>query len=286
MSRPSSAADTGFRRDAAHQTSTGRFCAGAACVRGSRWPARHCSWSRAERSSPSLTRSSITTSPRRASGATRLAPSKRARSRQTRRSYSRSARRRRSRWPDHRRLSSPNANRLSLAEPIFGAGNQRADDLHQLLLFSLVGLAGGTIVAGGLGWLIGRRILSPLQKVTSAARRASQEHLDERIDLDGPHDELRELADTFDDMLNRLDSAFASQRRFVANASHELRTPLTSMRTLIDVAMAKAGEDHRRARDTCRPRARSGRPIGSDHRRAADACSIRPRADSARTRRL
>jgi signal transduction histidine kinase len=122
---------------------------------------------------------------------------------------------------------------------VFGADNQRTRDLHQLLLFSLIGLAAGTVVAGGLGWLIGRRILSPLQKVTSAARRASQENLDERIHLDGPRDELKELADTFDEMLDRLDSAFASQRRFVANASHELRTPLTSMRTLIDVAMAK-----------------------------------------------
>ena len=90
-----------------------------------------------------------------------------------------------------------------------------------------------------MGWAIGRRILVPLHKVTGAARRASQEHLDERIGLDGPRDELKELADTFDDMLDRLDLAFASQRRFVANASHELRTPLTSMRTLIDVAMAK-----------------------------------------------
>lgn len=120
-----------------------------------------------------------------------------------------------------------------------GAVYQRDHDLHQLLLWSLVGLVGGTIVAGGLGWVIGKRILNPLHKVTSAARRASQEHLDERIQHDGPNDELKELADTFDDMLNRLDLAFVSQRRFVANASHELRTPLTSMRTLIDVAMAK-----------------------------------------------
>jgi signal transduction histidine kinase len=120
-----------------------------------------------------------------------------------------------------------------------GATYQRDRDLHQLLLWSLVGLVGGTIVAGGLGWAIGRRILSPLHKVTDAAQRASQEHLDERIHLDGPNDELKELADTFDDMLDRLDLAFASQRRFVANSSHELRTPLTSMRTLIDVAMAK-----------------------------------------------
>jgi signal transduction histidine kinase len=120
-----------------------------------------------------------------------------------------------------------------------GAANQRDRDLHQQLLWSLVGLVGGTIVAGALGWAIGRRILSPLNQVTSAARRASQEHLDERINLDGPSDELKDLADTFDDMLNRLDLAFVSQRRFVANASHELRTPLTAMRTLIDVAMAK-----------------------------------------------
>jgi signal transduction histidine kinase len=121
----------------------------------------------------------------------------------------------------------------------YGASYQRTHDLHQLLLWSVVGLAIGSVVAGLLGWAIGRRILLPLHKVTGAARRASQEHLDERIRLDGPDDELRELADTFDDMLNRLDLAFASQRRFVANASHELRTPLTSMRTLIDVAMAK-----------------------------------------------
>jgi signal transduction histidine kinase len=120
-----------------------------------------------------------------------------------------------------------------------GAANQRVYDLRQLLLWSLVGLGVATVVAGMLGWAIGRRILLPLHKVTGAARRASQEQLDERICLDGPHDELKELADTFDDMLNRLDLAFASQRRFVANASHELRTPLTSMRTLIDVAMAK-----------------------------------------------
>jgi signal transduction histidine kinase len=121
----------------------------------------------------------------------------------------------------------------------FGAAMQRTKDLHELLLLSLVGLGVATIVAGVLGWAIGRRLLLPLHKVTGAARRASQEHLDERIGLSGPHDELRELADTFDDMLDRLNLAFTFQRRFVANASHELRTPLTSMRALIDVAMAK-----------------------------------------------
>jgi signal transduction histidine kinase len=129
--------------------------------------------------------------------------------------------------------------KLFAAAAQLGANSQRTYDLHQLLLWSLVGLGVATVVAGMLGWAVGRRILLPLHKVTGAARRASQEQLDERIRLDGPQDELKELADTFDDMLNRLHLAFASQRRFVANASHELRTPLTSMRTLIDVAMAK-----------------------------------------------
>jgi signal transduction histidine kinase len=120
-----------------------------------------------------------------------------------------------------------------------GAADQRASDLHELLLWSLAGLGAATIMAGVLGWATGRRILLPLHTVTAAARRTSQEHLGERISFDGADDELKELADTFDDMLARLDRAFASQRRFVANAAHELRTPLTSARTLIDVAMAK-----------------------------------------------
>ena len=128
---------------------------------------------------------------------------------------------------------------LAQCQYFLGADRQRTTDLHQLLIWCLSGIGVATVVAGILGWALGRRILLPLHKVTAAARRASTEHLDERISLDGPDDELKELADTFDDMLSRLDLAFASQRRFVANASHELRTPLTSMRTLIDVAMAK-----------------------------------------------
>lgn len=120
-----------------------------------------------------------------------------------------------------------------------GAADQRASDLHELLLWSLAGLGVATIVAGVLGWATGRRILLPLHTVIAAARRTSQEHLGERISFGGADDELKELADTFDAMMARLDLAFASQRRFVANAAHELRTPLTSARTLIDVAMAK-----------------------------------------------
>ena len=90
----------------------------------------------------------------------------------------------------------------------------------------------------GAGWLLAGRALRPLRDITATARRVSGENLGERIGLIGPDDELKELADTFDGMLGRLDGAFESQRHFVANASHELRTPLAIMRTEVDVALA------------------------------------------------
>jgi len=96
-----------------------------------------------------------------------------------------------------------------------------------------------TVASGGLGWFMSGRVLRPERVITETARRASEQHLGERLALTGARDELKELADTFDDMLERLDGAFATQRRFVANASHELRTPLTVMRTAIDVTLAK-----------------------------------------------
>jgi signal transduction histidine kinase len=116
---------------------------------------------------------------------------------------------------------------------------QRAHTLHEFLVWSLVGLAGLSVAAGGLGYVLAGRALRPVRDITAAARRASERHLGERINLRGPEDELKELADTFDDMLERLDQAFAAQRQFVANASHELRTPLTTMRTAIDVVLSK-----------------------------------------------
>jgi signal transduction histidine kinase len=117
--------------------------------------------------------------------------------------------------------------------------SQRDQTLNTLLLFSLIGLGLMAVASGGLGWIVSGRVLGPVRIITETARRASEEHLGERLSLEGPKDELKELADTFDDMLERLDTAFASQRRFVANASHELRTPLTMMRTAIDVTLAK-----------------------------------------------
>lgn len=120
-----------------------------------------------------------------------------------------------------------------------GSQDQRQQTLDRLLLVSLIGLGVTTIMSAGLGWLLSGRALNPVRTITDTARRASAAHLGERLALTGPQDELRELADTFDDMLERLDQAFASQKRFVANAAHELRTPLTVMRTSIDVTLSK-----------------------------------------------
>jgi signal transduction histidine kinase len=113
----------------------------------------------------------------------------------------------------------------------------RDDTLRAMLVASLVALGVIGVAAGGFGWLLAGRALRPLQDITATARRVADRSLHQRIALDGPDDEIKDLADTFDAMLERLDRAFDSQRRFVANASHELRTPLTINRTLIEVAL-------------------------------------------------
>jgi signal transduction histidine kinase len=113
-----------------------------------------------------------------------------------------------------------------------------AATLHTLIIQSLIALAFMAAISLGLGWAMAGRVLRPVRMMTAAARRLSERNLHERIGLQGPADELKELADTFDALLERLDRSFDSQRRFVANASHELRTPLTIMRTEIDVTLA------------------------------------------------
>lgn len=121
------------------------------------------------------------------------------------------------------------------------------------------------VVSALLGWWVAGRMLHRLTAITSAAREASETTLHERLTLAGPDDELKELADTFDSMLERLDSAFAAQRRFVANASHELRTPLAVTRTAVEVTLAKrsAGEAQWRAmaEDVARSTGRAERLI-------------------------
>jgi len=108
-----------------------------------------------------------------------------------------------------------------------------------LLTQGSIALVAVGALAAGLGWLVAGRVLAPLHQVTDTARRiaASPAALHERIALKGPDDEVKNLADAFDTMVERLDHSFDGQRRFVANASHELRTPLTLGRALVEVAM-------------------------------------------------
>src|SRR5262249_36895377 len=110
--------------------------------------------------------------------------------------------------------------------------------LDSFRLVSAIALAIMAIVSFGLSWWMAGRALAPVHRITDAARSLSERTLDARINLQGPRDELKQLADTFDAMLGRLERAFTSQRRFVANASHELRTPLATERVLIDEALA------------------------------------------------
>ncbi|WP_370947076.1 sensor histidine kinase [Amycolatopsis sp. cg5] len=114
----------------------------------------------------------------------------------------------------------------------------RSSALSTLVVQSVIALIVVALLAALFGWLIAARALRPLHAVTATARELSAADLHQRINLDGPADELKELADTFDEMLERLAKSFDGQKRFVANASHELRTPLAVQRTLIEVAMA------------------------------------------------
>ena len=116
-----------------------------------------------------------------------------------------------------------------------GAQHQRDRTLSHLLEYSLITLVVVIALAAILGWFFSGRALRPVQQITAAARVASEHNLSARVAPRGPRDELRELAETFDEMLDRLQASFEGQRQFIANASHELRTPLAVMRTTVDV---------------------------------------------------
>jgi signal transduction histidine kinase len=118
---------------------------------------------------------------------------------------------------------------------------QRATDAHQLLVNSGIALAIVAVLALLVSWLVAGRMLRPIRTITRAARRISSTSLHERLALDGPQDELKELGDTLDDLFARLEAAFEAQRHFVANASHELRTPLTAERAILQVALDDPG---------------------------------------------
>jgi signal transduction histidine kinase len=109
--------------------------------------------------------------------------------------------------------------------------------LDEIAVQLVLVLVGTSLLAAAIGWVAARRALRPIHAVTAAARRVTDERLDERLALDGPDDEVRELADTFDAMLERLETSLTAQRRFVANAGHELRTPLTAIRAEVEVTL-------------------------------------------------
>jgi len=128
----------------------------------------------------------------------------------------------------------------------------RTSQLDTLLTRSGLALAIMALASIGLGWLIAGRALRPVRTMSSRARGISERNLHERLALDGPDDELKELGDTFDGLLGRLEAAFESQRRFVANASHELRTPITLERALVEVALSDPSASVESLRETCR----------------------------------
>jgi signal transduction histidine kinase len=128
----------------------------------------------------------------------------------------------------------------------------RTAELSQLLTDTGIALAIMTVVSIALGWLMAGRVLRPLRTITSAARYISASSLHERLALTGPDDELKELGDTFDGLLGRLEASFRAQRQFVANASHELRTPLARQRTVAEVALADPEPTVGSLQATCR----------------------------------
>ena len=138
------------------------------------------------------------------------------------------------------------------AQAVQTAGQARAAEDDALLLYSGIALAIMAVASVALGWFVAGHALRPLRRITAAARRISATNLHERLALDGPDDDLRELADVIDGLFGRLDASFDAQRQFVANASHELRTPLARSRTLLEVALRDPGASADSLRAACR----------------------------------
>lgn len=131
----------------------------------------------------------------------------------------------------------PSATKAEVRNLAAAVSASQSHTLDSFKIESAIALGLMTIVSFGLSWWMAGRALAPVHRITDAARSLSERTLHARINLQGPNDELKQLADTFDAMLGRLEHAFSSQRRFVANASHELRTPLATERVLIDEAL-------------------------------------------------
>jgi signal transduction histidine kinase len=127
----------------------------------------------------------------------------------------------------------------------------RSQQLTRLLVESGYAMLIALLVAGVSGWWLAGRALRPVRTMIAKAQRLSERNLHERLAVPGPNDELKDLGDTFDGLLGRLEAAFEAQTRFVANASHELRTPLTVQRAMIEVALADPDADAESLRAVC-----------------------------------
>ncbi len=158
-----------------------------------------------------------------------------------------------------------------------------ADDaLRELTAQYLAIMAAMALLSGALGWFVSGRVLKPMSEITATARRVSKESLHERIALDGPDDELKQLADTFDSMLAHLETAFERQAAFVRNASHELRTPLSVIRTEADITLADEADDV----DALRRSLEVVRDAGARSERLIEALLTLARADRGDRRRV
>lgn len=141
-------------------------------------------------------------------------------------------------------ITSPTGGRQSVGVFLRQIQDQTISSILRALLgVTFWALAVATAVSVLAGWWMAGRMLRPVQEISGVARRLSASTLHERINLEGPQDELSQLADTFDAMLGRLETAFNAQQEFVSNASHELRTPLAIMRTELDVTLADPATD-------------------------------------------
>jgi len=141
--------------------------------------------------------------------------------------------------PTHRAAAGDAATERRYAELV----RHSTDALHHGLLRSVIVLAIMTVVSIVLGWLIAGRVLRPLRAMTATTRQISEHNLNKRLALAGPHDEIKDLADTIDGLLARLEAHVAEQQRFAANASHQLRTPLAITQTILDVARSDPNRD-------------------------------------------
>lgn len=155
---------------------------------------------------------------------------------------------------------------VSAAVPVGAGGpvqdavtHQHSADIARLLAVSWLTLAFTAAISAPLGWFAAGRMLRPLRQMTTSARSISAGNLHDRLALTGPADEFKQLGDSFDELLARLEAAFAAQRRFVANAAHELRTPLTLERTLLQVALADPNASVASLRATCEELLAAGR---------------------------